>query len=302
MDQHHFKAAIVRDPDGQIVCLKVPISMQHIEILEETDTYVNNLPFHEHKRGLYEHRHWTCWWDFNADTESRQRGKVKQLIVSSEYKRDQRITLPPAVDANQNPMPDNIPDRWFYQNRKLFSAIGNILRLWMPDAWIHLNSAVPPKFLRKARVPHLAPPYIGLAMNRKQKKDGQPHLDFNDDGQAPNAIVPYGVNWTGGGDLLLHPMGIKMRVYKGEVCFFYGRWCTHNVVDIEGERNVLDLLMNGRVKKWAQRQSAYWDLRGKNSGEWIDDDDMEDKDGVAVHIADDADDSGDDEDDLDYEE
>ena len=283
---------IVRDAHGEMICLKVPIPQVHIDTLEESDRYINTRPVHEHKRGLYEHRHWTCWWDFNADSQSRLLGKKKQLIVSSEFKRDQAVMLPPALDKKGTPLPDNVADRWMLENQKLFRAVSNIMRLWMPDSWLHLTRTVPPKFLKKAKLPLMAPPYIGLAMNRKQKRDGQPHLDLMDDGQAPNIIIPYGRDWLGGGDLLLHPFNVKIRVYKGEVCFFYGRWCTHNVVGIEGERNVLDLFMNHRVQIWAQRQVKFWASNKKfgkiaEPTEQIEQDDkMGNNDGVIMEIMD----------------
>jgi hypothetical protein len=132
-----------------------------------------------------------------------------------------------------------------------------------------MTNSTPTKFFKKAKLPHLASPYVGLALNRHQKKNGTPHLDYNDNGRAPNAIIPFGSKWTGGGDVLLHSLRYKVRVYKGELGLFYGRYIVHNVVDIEGERNVIDLIHNERVRKWAEKRRKIWEgsrKRGHGSG------------------------------------
>lgn len=77
------------------------------------------------------------------------------------------------------------------------------------------------------------------------------HQDWGDYCRGFNCVVPWG-DYTGGG-LVLYQAGIVYDLQPGDVLFFYGNILAHNVVDIVGERNVLDLFCCRQLLNWKKK-------------------------------------------------
>ncbi|KAI5803886.1 hypothetical protein EDC01DRAFT_627695 [Geopyxis carbonaria] len=55
------------------------------------------------------------------------------------------------------------------------------------------------------------------------------------------------------GWLIIWQLKIMIEMKRGDVCFFYGSFLAHNVVDIVGQRNSLDCFTHKSVLDWWKR-------------------------------------------------
>ncbi|KAI4087194.1 MAG: hypothetical protein L6R37_008348, partial [Teloschistes peruensis] len=221
---------LIMDKHRQPLVIRIRIPLRLTEGLEEADGLI---PEHQitpgaNKRGEYEARHWTCWRGYKTD-----------ISFSGEYLKEKEAA-----------------DKWFDASRELIGVVSQKLRMWAPEMWKHMQNVTEinhynagPTRAAGTAVRFLAAPFAGVAINRRQETDGNPHIDWKDHLSNMNAVTPYGTGFSGG-DILFHDLGFRLEFLRGDLLFFWGRFIRHNVVDITGERNSVDFLLSADVHEW----------------------------------------------------
>lgn len=187
--------------------------------------------------------------------------------------------------------------QWKDMNTPLFDYCSDLLRFIAPDQWVSMQALrytegrvdTGQKGKRKiseveladssgggigvgvgdgasasmGKVTHIAGAWSGVAINQRQRDNGEAHWDYRDGRAKFNLAIPYGM-WQGG-DMVLWGLGKKIELRRGEGLFFLGSLIAHSVVDITGgARNSLDLfshqsnfqahrtekIHNNRVQQW----------------------------------------------------
>ena len=75
------------------------------------------------------------------------------------------------------------------------------------------------------------------------------HLDFSDSGF--NCVVPWGE--YKGGSLVLWQLGMIIELEPGNAFFFMGSLIVHNIGEIEGVWNSIDLFCHTNVLSWKDK-------------------------------------------------
>jgi hypothetical protein len=88
--------------------------------------------------------------------------------------------------------------------------------------------------------------WFGVAINEEVTGSTGTHLDFSDSGF--NCVVPWG-KYKGGG-LVLWQLKMVMELEPGDAFFFMSSLIAHNVNEIEGVRNSIDLFCHKNVLSW----------------------------------------------------
>ena len=174
-------------------------------------------------RGNMQHHHYCLW-----------RKSAPEPFLSSEYK-------------------SHLPysQLWLDANQDLFYRLSTDLRLINPECYVKFSSIQP--YLPPSIQP-LCGIFPGLAINQNMTGDSGIHQDWGDYCHGFNYVVPWG-NYTGAG-LVLYQAHIVYELQPGDVLYFYGNIFAHNVINIQGQRNVLDLFCCRNLLSWKKNKQA----------------------------------------------
>ena len=215
-DVHHQ----VKDTHGNILAYKLRIPQHLVDNLASTEAMLPPVKATSSIRGNMQHRHYCIWRKYSD-----------QPYLSREFKAD---------------LPDS--QTWLDANQALFRRLSDTLRLINPECYVKfrgIQSYLP------ADMQPLCGIFPGLAINQGMTGDSGIHQDWGDYYRGFNCVVPWG-DFTGGG-LVLYQAGIVYELKPGDVLYFYGNILAHNVINIEGERNVLDLFCDRELLSWKKK-------------------------------------------------
>jgi hypothetical protein len=102
-----------------------------------------------------------------------------------------------------------------------------------------------------------------VAVNQAVTGSTSSHLDFGDSGY--NCIVPW-VEYTRGG-LVLWQLEMIVELEPGDAFFFMGSLIAHNVGEIKGLWNNIDLFCHKNVLSWKDKCDK--ERQGENLNEWV---------------------------------
>jgi hypothetical protein len=210
----------VRDIHGNTLAYKLRIPQNLIDNLVSTVSMLPPVKAVASVRGDMQHRHYCVW---------------KKSSVEPFLSREYRMDLP-------------YSKTWIDANQQLFKRLSDDLRLINPECYVKFRSIQP---YLPAELQPLCGVFPGLAINQAMTGDSGIHQDWGDYYRGFNCVVPWG-NFTGGG-LVLYQAGIVYELQPGDVLYFYGNIMAHNVVDIVGERNVLDLFCCKDLLGWKKK-------------------------------------------------
>ena len=91
--------------------------------------------------------------------------------------------------------------------------------------------------------------WFGVAINEAVTSSTSTHLDFSDSGF--NCVVPWGK--YKGGALVLWQLKMILELELGDDFFFMGLLITHNVAEIEGVQNSINLFYHKNVLSWKDK-------------------------------------------------
>ena len=215
-ENHH---AII-DERGEILGYRYRIKPQLLETLAETTSNLPHTGINAGNRGNYPTRHYAVWRDYS-----------KKPFESSEYRKE----LPASKE-------------WCEKNGKLFEYLSDGLRMISPMTYVRYGGARPYLKARHKLKP-LCGIWFGVAINEEVTGSTGTHLDFGDSGF--NCVVPWG-EYTGGG-LVLWQLKMIVELEPGDAFFFMGSLIAHNVGEIEGVRNSIDLFCHKNVLSWKDK-------------------------------------------------
>jgi hypothetical protein len=210
---HH---AII-DQHGEILGYRFRIKHELLNTLDETTAALPPARVNARNRGDYPTRHYSVWRDYSTIP-----------FESAEYRKD----LPASKE-------------WCDKNKKLFHDLSEALRMISPMTYVRYRGAQP--YLKARHNLHpLCGIWFGVAINQLVTGSTGTHLDFGDWGY--NCVVPWG-QYTGGG-LVLWQLEMIVELEPGDAFFFMGLLIAHNVGEIEGVRNSIDLFCHKNVLMW----------------------------------------------------
>ena len=85
--------------------------------------------------------------------------------------------------------------------------------------------------------------WFGAAINQQVTGSTSTHLDWGDHGY--NCVVPWGEYERGG--LVLWQMKMVIELVPGDAFFFMGSLIAHNINEIQGVRNSIDLFCHANI-------------------------------------------------------
>jgi hypothetical protein len=215
-ENHH---AII-DERGEILGYRYRIKPELLRTLEETTADLPHTGVNAGKRGNYPTRHYTVWRDYSKDP-----------YESADYRRE----LPASK-------------KWCDKNGELFEYLSDGLRMISPMTYMRYRGAQP--YLQTLHnLQPLCGIWFGVAINEAVTGSTGTHLDFGDSGY--NCVVPWG-EYNGGG-LVLWQLKMVMELEPGDAFFFMGSLIAHNVGEIEGVRNSIDLFCHTNVLSWKDK-------------------------------------------------
>ena len=91
--------------------------------------------------------------------------------------------------------------------------------------------------------------WFEVAINEEVTSSTSTHLDFNNSGY--NCVVPWGE--YKGGALVLWQLKIIVELEPGDIFFFMGSLIAHNVGEIEGVQNSIDLFCHMNILSWKDK-------------------------------------------------
>lgn len=210
----------VKDTHGNVLAYRLRIPQPLIDTLISTESMLPPIMASASVRGDMQHRHYCLW-----------RKSAPEPFLSAEYK---------------SQLPNS--QLWLDANQNLFRRLSDDLRLINPECYVKFASIQP--YLPVTMQP-LCSVFPGLAINQCMTGDSGIHQDWGDYCRGFNCVVPWG-NYTGGG-LVLYQARIVYELQPGDVLYFYGNILAHNVVNIQGERNVLDLFCCRNLLSWKKK-------------------------------------------------
>jgi hypothetical protein len=216
INSHENHHAII-DERGEILGYRYRIKQEHLQTLEETTAALPPAKVNAGNRGDYPTRHYSVWRDYSAIP-----------YASAEYRKD----LPASKE-------------WCDKNKKLFDYLSDGLRNISPMTYVRYKGAEP--YLQARHNLHpLCGVWFGVAINQVVTGSTGTHLDFGDSGY--NCVVPWG-RYNGGG-LVLWQLEMIVELEPGDAFFFMGSLIAHNVGEIQGVRNSIDLFCHTNVLSW----------------------------------------------------
>ena len=220
-ENHH---AII-DEEHDILGYRYRIKPELLRTLEETTTALPRTEVNAGNRGNYPTRHYTVWCDYKMEP-----------YKSAEYRKQ----LPASKE-------------WCEKNGKLFEYLSDGLRMISLMTYVRYGGARP--YLQAHRnLKPLCGIWFGVAINEEVTGSTGTHLDFSDLGF--NCVVPWGE--YKGGALVLWQLKMIVELEPGNAFFFMGSLIAHNVGEIEGVRNSIDLFCHKNVLSWKDRCDEEW--------------------------------------------
>jgi|HubBroStandDraft_2_1064218.scaffolds.fasta_scaffold69967_2 hypothetical protein len=216
----HEKHHAIIDERGVILGYRYRIKPELLKTLEETTADLPHTGVNAGKRGNYPTRHYTVWRDYS-----------KEPYESADYRKE----LPASKE-------------WCDKNRELFEYLSDGLRMISPMTYVRYGGARPYLQARHNLQP-LCGIWFGVAINEQVTGSTSTHLDFGDSGF--NCVVPWGE--YKGGSLVLWQLEMIMELEPGDAFFFMGSLIAHNVGEIEGVRNSIDLFCHTNVLSWKDK-------------------------------------------------
>ena len=168
--------------------------------------------------GQYPTRHYAVWKEYASKPH-----------LSSEYKKD--------LPASAN---------WCELNRALFTYLSNTLQCISPQTYARYSHAR--QYLKKKHKP-LCGVWYGVAINQDVTGDTKTHQDWGDHGY--NCVVPWGEYEKS--SLVLWQLKMVVELQLGDAFFFMGSLIAHNVQDVKGVRNSIDLFCHHTVLSWKEK-------------------------------------------------
>ena len=211
-ENHHM----IIDQHGEILGYRYRIKRDLLKRVEETTAALPPAKVNARNRGDYPTRHYSVWRDYS-----------KTPYESAEYRKD----LPASKE-------------WCEKNKKLFEYLSEGLRMISPMTYVRYRGAQP--YLQTLDLQPLCGDWFGVAINQVVTGSTSTHLDFGDSGY--NCVVPWG-EYNGGG-LVLWQLEMIVELEPGDAFFFMGSLIAHNVGEIEGVRNSIDLFCHKNVLSW----------------------------------------------------
>jgi hypothetical protein len=215
-ENHH---AII-DEQREILGYRYRIKPELLKTLEETTAALPHTEVNAGNRGNYPTRHYTVWRDYS-----------KEPFESAEYRKQ----LPASKE-------------WCDKNEKLFKYLSDGLRMISPMTYVRYGGVRPYLKARRNLQP-LCGIWFGVAINEAVTSSTGTHLDFSDSGF--NCVVPWGK--YKGGALVLWQLKMIVELEPGDAFFFMGSLIAHNVGEIEGVRNSIDLFCHKNVLSWKDK-------------------------------------------------
>ena len=215
--QSHENHHAIIDQHGEILGYRYRIKPELIKTLGETTAALPPTKVNAGNRGDYPTRHYSVWRDYKAIP-----------YASAEYQRE----LPASKE-------------WCDKNKKLFDYLSEGLRMISPMTYIRYRGAAPYLKARHNLEP-LCGVWFGVAINQVVTGSTGTHLDFGDSGY--NCVVPWG-RYNGGG-LVLWQLEMIVELEPGDAFFFMGSLIAHNVDEIQGVRNSIDLFCHKNILSW----------------------------------------------------
>ena len=215
--QSHENHHAIIDQHGEILGYWYHIKRELLKILRETTAALPPAKVNAGNRGDYPTRHYSVWHDYKAIP-----------YASAEYRRELLASK-----------------EWCNKNKKLFDYLSEGLRMISPMTYIRYKGAAP---YLKAR--HNLEPLCGVwfrvAINQVVTGSTGTHMDFGNLGY--NCVVPWG-QYNGGG-LVLWQLEMIVELEPGDAFFFMGLLIAHNVDEIQGVRNSIDLFCHKNILSW----------------------------------------------------
>ncbi len=211
-ENHH---AII-DQHGEILGYRFRIKPELLKTLDETTAALPPAKVNARNRGDYPTRHYSVWRDYS-----------KTPYESAEYRKE--------LSASKE---------WCDKNEKLFENLSEALRMISPMTYVRYRGAQP--YLQALNMQPLCGIWFGVAINQVVTGSTSTHLDFGDWGY--NCVVPWG-EYNGGG-LVLWQLELIVELEPSDAFFFMGSLIAHNVGEIEGVRNSIDLFCHKNVLSW----------------------------------------------------
>jgi hypothetical protein len=215
-EKHH----VIVDRYGQVLGYRYRINDKLLETLSKSTSKLPRKRVKAGVRGGYPTRHYTVWRDYALVPRE-----------SSEFKRDL-----PASRA------------WCNENANLFRYLSNGLRMISPKVYARYAS-VKPYLEKEMKLKPLCGAWFGAAINEEVTGSTSTHLDWGDHGF--NCVVPWG-EYEGGG-LILWPLRMVIKLQPGDAFFFMGSLIAHNVHEVVGVRNSIDLFCHKTMLTWKDR-------------------------------------------------
>ena len=213
---HH---AII-DESSEILGYRFHIKPKLLRTLKETTADLPHMGVNAGNRGNYPTCHYTVWCDYS-----------KELYESADYRKE----LPASK-------------KWCDKNDELFEYLSNGLWMISPMTYVRYRGAQP--YLQALHnLQPLCGIWFGVVINQVVTGSTGTHLDFSDLGY--NCVVPWG-EYNGGG-LVLWQLEMVMELEPGDAFLFMGSLIAHNVGEIEGVQNSIDLFCYKNVLSWKDR-------------------------------------------------
>ena len=225
-EQHH---AIV-DRHGNILGYRYPIPEQFLKSLPASTSALPCISTKAGVRGQYPTRHYAVWKEY-----------TNQPTLSHEYTND--------LPASQN---------WCEENSALFFHLSHTLRMINPDTYARYAGTR--KYLSPKGLKPLCGIWFGVAINQGIIGTTKSHIDWGDYGY--NCVIPWGEYH--GGELVLHQLKTVVELKPGDAFYFMGSLITHNICNVNGVRNSIDLFCHKTVLTWKDKRDEQ--RRGKKVG------------------------------------